>query len=323
MLKQVIDHFIERKKRPDNKVKKLEMDKKQLLTLWQQHLENYQKREELCKHFSKNNINNTLKNFDVTISILEQIKALISLEIINIDNEEKLDKEIITDLEKLKPLRELERLTGNFVHERNKQTTLLSIFQEIHDILKIELHLITLIKKRPSNVKELLFQLFTLIFRNEAELYKPFMEHSFFEKEKYFELLKIITATLNQKEVESETVEEALNKILAEKVLEQMRVSEEELNEYRELGEDIYIFLANIAIKQLPEGDIVDIKGKMDELVKDNTLLYKIIKKLKSKYDDEKINAVIIAFHEAFTEFDYLDEEINKAVKRGEDKITW
>src|SRR3989338_4220253 len=101
--------------------KELVMDDNKRMNLWRKHISNYYKREALCKHFSFGNIDAALNNFEATRKVLTQIESLIPSELINIRDEDKEDKEILTDLERLKNNAEIGNLIGILVEETRKQ----------------------------------------------------------------------------------------------------------------------------------------------------------------------------------------------------------
>jgi len=67
----------------------------------------------------------------------------------------------------------------------------------------------------------------------------------------------------------------------------------------RKLGENIYLDLAEMAGAPVT-GDITEGIERLEELMKDDKIMYKIIRKLRPKYDSDKINSVILAFRKAY-----------------------
>lgn len=289
--------------------KELVMDDKKRLTLWKQHLSNYYKREQLCKNFNFKNIDKALQDFDATDRILSQIEELISPELISISEEEKLDKEILADLERLKSAGENEQLSDAIIYEENKQSALLSLFHEIHDVLIRQLYLIRLIRKRHSNVKDLLLQLFTLINHKEDRLYLIFREENFEDKSKHAKFSRLVKSVILQQEFKEE-IETAEEKF-ARKMLKKMTPGESR-SHYRKLGEDIFYVLLEGAGAPLEKGeDVAEGIERMEKLMKDDAVLFGIIKKLRPKYDKIKIMGVILAFRKAydFGHFEDLESE--------------
>lgn len=295
--------------------KKLVMDDNRRMGLWNEHLANYALREELSKQFNFGNVDKALRDFRATDKILRRIEALISPELVNIADEEKTDEEILADLELLKNNVEIEHLADAVVSVKQKQSALLELFHEIWNVLKAELHLIRLIRKNiqknSSHSRDLLLRLFKIIFYQEARLYGVFREQYFFKENKHVhqDIVRIARAIMLEEKVkeEIETDEEKF----AQEMVKQMAPGESR-RRYRKLGEDIFFILAKMAGAPMPRGEDIT-KGikRMEELMEDNEIMYKIVKKLRPKYNDVKIKGVILAFRQAYnlSHFEELESE--------------
>lgn len=278
--------------------KELVMDDNKRLALWNKYISIYTTKDLLSRAFSFTNIDRAVRDFEATKQVLEKIESLISPELVNINDEEKLDAEILADLERLKSTAEIEGITWTLVYEKKKQVALLAVFREIHDLLKTELHLIQLIRQKPSNVKELLLRLFKLIIHNEALLCKPFIKEFYFDKSAHARIAKLAEAVILEEEIkeEIETDEEKFVKEMVKKM-----GLEESKHRYRKLAEDIYYELAERAGAPLGmKGDIIKGIERLEKLMKDDACMLSIVKKLRPKYDDVKIQAVILAFRKAY-----------------------
>lgn len=280
--------------------KELVIDDNKRMALWNEHLANYELREKLSKHFNKGNVDKALQNFKATDKVLSQIEALISPELVNIADEEKEGQKILTDLKRLKGISEIEKLSETVVSVKQKQSALLKLFHEIFGVLKAELHLIRLIRKKPKNVRDLLLRLFEIIFHREDRLYMVFREQYFFEENKHIHanIVRIARAIILEEEIkeEMETDEEKF----AREIVKQM-VPDESKRRYRKLGEDIFLKLAEMAGAPMPGGeDITEGIKRMEGLMKNDEIMYKIVKKLRPKYEDTKIRGVILAFCKAY-----------------------
>jgi len=290
--------------------KKLFIDKNKRLSLWNMHLVDFTKREELSKHFNSKNVDQAIENWEDTLKVLKQIGSLVSSDLINIHDEEKLEKEIAKLLKKLRSFGKIEQLTDTLVHEKRKQATILAVFQEIHDTLKTELLLLKIIEQKPANVKDLLLQLFRLIFFHEAMLYKPFIQENYrTEKNKpvHAEITKLATMVLLQKKLkeEIETDEEKFVK----QMVKQMG-DEEPKRRHRALAEGIYWELSVLAGAPMPSSnDLTKGIQKMEKLMTNDALMYKIVKKLRPRYDNTKIRTVIIAFRKTYDLGHFLELE--------------
>jgi hypothetical protein len=278
------------------------------MILWQQHLNSYAKRESLSTHFSFRNIDKAIQNFGQTDKVLAQLESLISPELITISEEEKLDKEIIADLKKLKTPVEIGEMSEILVYEEHKRSALRPIFQEIHDVLTAELHLIRFIRKKPANVKELLLQLFKLVFNNEAVLYKVFKQEYFTDKLAHSNISKLARAILLQQmlKIEEKTDEEKFVMEIFRK-MKDVAPEPESKSQYRKLGEDIFYELTQEAGATQWKDNILEGIKRMEALMKDDAVLYRIIKKLRPKYVDAKISAVMLAFRKAYDLGHFID----------------
>ena len=296
----LLNHLYGHTKAGEKTARKLVMDDTQRLQLWQTHLANYLQREQLSKHFSFKNIDAALADFNTTKGILAQIDALILPELITLAGEQKNEAEIMADFQKLRDVAAIQVLVQGLVHDRKKHITLPILFGEIHDLLLTELHLLRLIQQKPANLKNLLLQLFELIFTREAFLYKPFREDSYLAQNKaiHAEITVLARAVLLEEELQEkiETAEEVFTREIVGKM-----APGESKRSYRKLAEDIYGVLAERAGAPVARGvDIAQAIAEIEAAIRDDTLMYSIVKKLRPKYDDIKIKGVVLAFRKAY-----------------------
>ena len=130
------------------------------------------------------------------VAVLNDIKALISNELITISHETKSDEDILEDINNLKPRGIIEDLSLEIVKSKQKIEGLNSLLNEILNYLKTELHIIELILLDPAHSKELLLKLFSIIYHSEESLYEIFNEENFTDKSKpeYDEITRILNA---------------------------------------------------------------------------------------------------------------------------------
>lgn len=304
----LLNHLFGSKK---DTAKKLVMDDNERMALWNEHLMNYELRGKLSRHFNFGNVDTAVQDFEATDKILREIEALISPELVNMANEEKTDEEILADLKRLKSMQEIEVLSDAVVSVKQKQSDLLKLFHEIFNVLKTEIHLIRLIRKKPSNLRDLLLRLFEIIFHQEARLYKVFREQYFFEENKHIhqKIVRISRAIILEEEVKEEMEND--EEKFAREMVKQMAPGESR-RRYRKLGEDIFLKLAEMAGAPIPRGeDITEGIGRMKGFMKNDEIMYNIVKKLRPKYDDTRIRGVILAFREAYNlgHFEELESE--------------
>ncbi len=284
--------------------------KNKRIPLWNKHLSDFTRKEELSKLFNFKNVDEAVSNWNSTIKTLEQVESLVSSEIISIGEEEKLDKEIFNDIKKLKTRDEIRAISEKWKTEIITQEKLLGIFHEIHDVLEAELHLIRKIKMKPSNAKELLLALFNLILFNEALLYKNFQEQYFYDTSNHQKISNLVRAILLEEELKEaiETDEE----IFAKQMAKQMQ-QDETRRRYSALAKDIYSELAQLAGAPLPkEEDVSEAIEKMEAIMKDDEIMYGIIKKLRPRYDDKKIRVVMLAFRKAYDFGHFIDSDLEE-----------
>jgi hypothetical protein len=294
----LLNHLFGSKKSIAKELKKDEQDK--LWTLFEKQVSNYKKKEELCKHFSYGNVDKALKNFNATKRTLRRIRALIFSELVSISDEEKLEKEILEDLEGLKGKDEIKDLSLVIVTEEGRKEKLHELFNEIHNVLMIELHLIRVILENPLNVRNLLLHLFRLIYHREEHLYEVFRKGAYSTQSRHLhkEICRIAKAVIFQEEVEE--LKETDEDKFARSMFKYMGKTESQ-HSYRVLGEAIFDKLAEMAgLPSSRKEDVTECLERMEELMKYNKVLFKIIKKLRPKYSDMKIVAARRAFRKSF-----------------------
>jgi len=257
--------------------KELVMDDKKRMQLWEKHLSNHPEREKLSRNFNYKNIDEAVKDVAATRNVLDQIEALISPELVDIEGEEKTEKEILADLKRFKAPHEIQQLSETIVRAKQRQSNLLKLFHEIFNVLGAELHLIRLIKKHPA--KELLLKLFEIISYHEAELYSVFREGSYFAENIHIhqDIQRIARAIILEEKIE-EAVETAEEKFVM-MVVKSMGSSERK-GRYRRLGEDIYHKLAEmVGASETEHGaDFILQLDKIEELMKKDFIMYAIVK---------------------------------------------
>jgi hypothetical protein len=296
--------------------KELVKDDKKRMALWKEHLTNHTEREKLCAYFNGETAKELLTDFEVTDKILKKLEALISAELVNIADEEKTDEEILEDLEKLRSVDENENLFYTIGSLRPRLDNILKLFREILKVLKAELHLIKLIRKKameePKEAERFLHKLFKLIFHNENRLYRAFREHHFHKEDRHIheDIKRIARGVILQEELEKEreTDDEKFVREIIKQMDKQHYHQYGPKQEYRELGEDIFDELIKLS-KELLEGkdDIIQGLEHIENLIKEDIIMYKIIKKLKPKYDNAKIKLTISAFRRSYNLAHFID----------------
>lgn len=305
----LLNHLFKSKK---NLAINLVMDDKKRMDLWLKHVSNFATINYLSQKFSFSEIDRALQNFQNIKEALTKIESLISPELVSIGEEEKSEDDILKDLEELKGAEDAKKLSDDLIHEIHKQETIRKIFHEIYKNWIIVLHLIRLIRKNPPNIRILLLELKKIIVKN-AYLYSPFMKESYYEEnqEIHQEIIRLAKAVIFNEGIKEEIKkEESDEERLAKEILKQM-VPDETKNKYRKLGEAIFLKLANKAGAPLPRGGEEIIEGikRMEDFMKNDEIMYKIVKSLRTKYNETEIRAVILAFRKAYSSLYFEDLE--------------
>jgi len=286
--------------------------KKNRINIFERYIVSFEEKEELAKQFSFKNINSTLQNPELFTQTLNQIEALITEELIEAKNEEKLDHEILSDLKRInsdKGQAEITNLTSQIVYGRQKQTAIIELLRRIHAVLTLELHTIKLMRKKPANLKDIALHFFELIFFREAVLVKVLRAESFHEENAatHRVIWDIAQAVILEEELKEEIISDE------EKFVDEMVKKmgfEDSRNHHRRLGETIYLDLVQLTGAPFTDGEAV-MKGieALKKLIQDEQLLYQIIKKNRPKYTDAKIRVAVMAFKKAYDLGHFVDLE--------------
>ncbi|MFH1173753.1 MAG: hypothetical protein V1725_01325 [archaeon] len=302
----LLNHLFGTKK---NLAQELVRDDARRMALWKEHLANFEKREQLSSAFTVKRIDYAVQHAEETKIILQQMLSLISPEFVTVTDEEKNEEELVADLNRLKSKRELEKLTAAIVSAKQKQAHLLKLFQELFRVLQAELHIIRRLLQKQDETRTLLPVLFDLVFHREARIYMPFKERLFSDESMHMhqEIVCIARAILLEEEVHE--LQETDNEKFARKLARQM-APDEKKRTYRELGESIFLALGEKAGMPFMTGDVFE-EGiqLMHELMSNDDEMHTIIKELRPKYDDRKIQIIILAFREAYTLDHFQDLE--------------
>lgn len=319
--------------------KELEMDEDTRKKLWKEHIENYHKREQLCKFFNYKNIYDSLHDIEKLREILEEIQSSISEEFIHIRDEEKLDEEIIGDIRRLKPEHHylIIDLSESLVRERHSNALILALFEKMHHALKVELHTIRLILKKldeignfrdnPNNladnpnlkeyhesIEELLLQLFGLIYHTETHLYKPFMEEYYEHTPLHVhkELCKTAEIVILGEKLKQEILDDS-EKFAKDAVKHMANPQSEKF--YRKIGEDMMIGLAKRAGAPFTEENLEKGFDEMERLLKNwSAIQHEALITLhyyRKVITASEIEGIALAFMRTFSKLDRFSEELH------------
>ena len=287
-------------------------DEQKRVTLWQQHLADYSKREALAKFFNFANVNNAVANWVALDAVLQQIAGLISQDLIEISAEERADAEIVADLASLtRGERSADPLSMHtaLAISLEKQEIVIKIVKRIHDVLLLELEAIRRIRQRPPNSVELLGYLFRLIFHQESYLYKALSVEGYYDRSVGNEVNKIARAVLLEKEFKKEVITDEMRFVSN---MVKIMGNQESNHHYRKLGEAIYFELAERAGAPMKKGQDLTVGiRRLEKLMRDNNIMFAIVKAKRPAYSDEKVMWVIKAFRKSYdlSHFEELESE--------------
>jgi hypothetical protein len=289
--------------------KEIILDNKKIIALWNRYLSSFSAKEELSKNFSFKNIDETLKSQGLFYKTLDGIQQFISEEFIEITAEKRKDDEILFDLERLsdsKSISEANSLAGEIVYEKQKQKKIILLLTRIHDALKLELHAIGLLRKNPGNARNTALQLFRLIFNYEAMLIKAFRKEFFNDQSAHREIQAIVKAVILEQDLKEE-LESDEDKFANEMV---QKMHEDSKHHYRKLGENIYYDLAEMAGAPLGVGgDVLAGIARLEKLMRNDKIMFDIIRKRKPKFGEREIKAAIVAFRKAYNLGHFMELE--------------
>ena len=285
------------------------LDEKKRLELWKKHVEDHKKRVELARNINYANAKLIVLDENRLKTVLDQIEALISSDIISIEEEERTDEEILKDLKGLRDIDHIHSLAGNVVSAKQKQKHILSLFNEIHRVLIAELHLIGRIRRKPEGRLDLLIELFKLIHYNELRLYKVFIEDWFSTESlhQHPKIMSIARAVLLQQKIEEEmeTAEEKMADEMVKTMGEGKRVSR---NSYRKLAEKILEEVIEKTDVSLDDEDYFEESARqIERILKDESYISSLIRKFRPKYDDLKVKSMFLAIEKAFRAGHFFD----------------
>ncbi|MEK6886526.1 MAG: hypothetical protein AABW88_01720 [Nanoarchaeota archaeon] len=292
-----------------NESRKLVLADSKRIILWDQSIKNYKKKEELSRYFKFGNLKNPSKDFWENLpSVLNKIRSLISDELINIKSEKKTNNEILSDMKKLISEETIDKIHGEIQDERNMNKNVLKNIKRIHDILKVELHAIDASLKNPRENKEMLEQVFTLIFHHEAAAYQIFQKESFFKESlpKHERIKKIAKAIILEQKLKEE-IETDEDKFVSSAI--KIIGNENSKHQLRRLAEDIYSELAEKVGGTTRRNNIEEAIKDLEKAMKRDEILFEIIKKLRPTYNDEKIRQVMYIFRKAYNLGHLLGQE--------------
>lgn len=254
-----------------------------------------------------------VKDPDRLNGLLDEIEANISRDLIDIEGEEKLESDIIADLERLNASGvEVMLLQEDLRDEINIESNIQKIFHKYYEVLATELRMVQLIRtklkeKDLGKVKELLSSLRKLITVTEIDVSNTFSPgFGMGTRGLPFKLKQVIRAVLLEQEINEKEL--VASKKFSRSVKKRVKASPESKSAYKKWFDNIYITVINKA--GAPFADYTEFeKGRkeMDRIIFDDTnalrsIILAELKKRKKVYTDEDVTQIIEAFRDAYAE---------------------
>jgi len=283
--------------------KELIIDENKKMSFLQKRLFDIASIRDLSMSFSFSEIDKALKDFSSTKEKLARIESLISAGWVSVGREERLEDEIIADINRLMTREDIEKLCSEMMTGLPKETELRKLLNEIYKTAKIIIRLIRLIMKKPSNVKNLLLELYKMILRL-SQLCAPLSQESYYreKQQNHAKLIKLAKAIIFNEEINEKIIaqEESDEERFSREMAYKMEYSETNLR-YKGLAHSIFLNLAGLSggLEKDPD-EQKKMFERMENLMFDEKLMYTIVKKLRPRYADEKIKIVILAFRKAY-----------------------
>ncbi|HLG23941.1 MAG TPA: hypothetical protein VI564_03370 [Candidatus Nanoarchaeia archaeon] len=278
------------------------IDNSRCRDLWEQHVKDFRTRETLVSYFNYKNIGQALSDLPALEAKLDEIKKLISKDLIDIESEEISEEEILTDLGIVYRYKII-TLTDSIGEESQIQKHVMELLEKLYHFLRLELHIIALIKKKvnqdgyKANIRGLLLELFKLISQKEWHFYVPFKEEKFGMKAKYEAIRETVVAILLGQELEEE-VESAEDRFVREAI---GHMQEGSKHKFMKLAKQLYASLLKMSGAPFGSAKEADRGLKKLELhIHDVGLISQIISERSRKLTKDEIGWLAQAFIKAY-----------------------
>ncbi len=254
-------------------------------------------------------VDRTVANFSRAENLLNDMETQLLEQIVDVDEEVAIEEEVsveLTDFIKLSHYKRDEKLWDIVETEKH----FLMLFKSIKYICRQMIDVIRLIRQDESNRRANIIALFEYIKKLE-ELYIPLTEHLHSNPENYKEIIRVATAVLRQEEIKErfKKKEKAVEDKFVTKMVTQMSGLYESHRSHRKLAESIFLQLIDdTGFPSTDSEELLKHVDRMEKLLDENAHMYALVKRLRPRYDDEKIRIVIEAFRIAYAEgnFDNL-----------------
>jgi len=289
--------------------KELAADSNKRMALWDAHVKNYADRHDLAKSFNFGRVDMAMEDWPVLMKVLDQIASSISTELVTVEAEEAVDSEILDDLRRFASMEsadETRALQAMISEEFNKEKPLLELLKKTHEMLKVELHAIRMIRQKPGNVRDLLLGLFRIINNNEYEAMAMFQKENYGSRAKYEQVNGLTRAIILEEEIKSE-IESDESKFV--RAMLKATEDPESTSQYHKLAEKIYDELVSLAQDHGLSRDPLENLKLLERFIGNDEVMLKIVRKLRPKYSASKTGWVVQAFRKAFELGHFIDYE--------------
>ena len=285
----------------------LEVYGEKRISLWEQHLSNYPKREQSVIVFSSHEkIIIAIKNTPELEKLLDELEELISEDVISIESEERTEKKILEDLDILTSA-ESRKDSNVLIHklalEHHNQNVFLTIFRKIHAVLALELHVIKSTRKKLrqkdlSNIPKLLYGLWTLVSHQESILYRAFNPRNFMDEIARDKIQNVARTIILEEEFKEE--EQSDEHKFVSYLLDIFGGDDSE-HYYGELGMHIFSKLAEMTGSMEDYDDHYDWINRFEEFYYSDEILSSVIREFHRKSDEREIKLIMTAFRSGVT----------------------
>ncbi len=270
-------------KNKESIAKEIGIDAETRIKIWKEYLDSYGKKCSLAE--------NLFKSADST-QLVQDIEILIPKELVDIEKEEKNEKEILKDFKILTSTKWSNQIVDlkDMIIEEKEAESIYEILKRLFELLKAELHAIKIIKQNPKKDKDYSHYLYKLIVTAEFNLNTLFRH--VLVKEKYKDAQELVHKIIRGEHISKEI--EAEEKKLVKKFRAIM--GEESSHELRQLAHIIYEEL----LSMVDFANDMSAGQKLSELVNNDKTLSDIIRKCHPRFSKEKIQSIIKAFRWVF-----------------------
>lgn len=324
--------------------KEIEKDEEKIIKTWRLHLNSYSLRDDLSRFFKINRVDEALKKPDELVETLNRIKATLSEELIETEDEERLEDDIIKYLEKLASKESKDHsyeLAGKIKAGKIEEETVRRIFMKIYEVLSTELHAIRLIKEKIRSMKRIRFEneekqklmaetkkmlqnLFYAICIQEAYLYAPLNPGG--KVSEHFEKVNdAVRAVLLEEKFEEaiQTAEDRMVDVIVQIIAKETHNREKSMTHaYWRLVTEIFDDLIEMAGVPSSYEEIDLWEKRLRKIIGDDIVMERTIRKNSPNSSDEETKVMIRAFRKSYS-YGYFSELIagivTEALKRGLD----